>query len=60
MSEKICLTQAQIQQLAEFAREDNQPAYTPQRAEIYEGDTVVYHGLIAFSGSCDAGVLALE
>lgn len=57
---KVVLTLAQIKSLHEFAQEEGQPSYTIEVGEIFDGDEVVYEGLLAYSGSTEHGVLELE
>lgn len=63
---KIVLTQEQIKELAKFAAEDGQQAYTITTGSIpaFEdtGGRLVmeYNGLIAYSESEDHGVLQLD
>lgn len=58
---KIKLTLEQIKSLAKFAEEEGQPEYTICHGQIPGFDNVPdYDGLIAFSGSEEHGVLALE
>lgn len=62
----ITLTLNQIKELAQFAEQEGQPAYTITHGEIpaFEdstGQTIpAYSGLIAYSGSEDHGVLQLS
>lgn len=60
MTEKIVLTPAQIKSLHEFAQEEGQPSYTIETGKVFDGDDVVYEGLVAYSGSEEHGVLQLE
>ncbi|HEM7186663.1 hypothetical protein [Providencia rettgeri] len=60
MTEKIILTPAQIKSLHEFAQEEGQPSYTIEAGKVFDGDDVVYEGLVAYSGSTEHGVLQLE
>ncbi|MEY1162452.1 hypothetical protein [Providencia manganoxydans] len=60
MTEKIILTQEQIKSLHEFAQEEGRPSYTIEVGKVFDGDDVVYEGLVAYSGSTDHGVLQLE
>lgn len=58
---KIKLSLEQIKVLAKFAEEEGQPEYTICHGQIPGFDNVSdYDGLIAFSGSEEHGVLALE
>lgn len=58
---KIKLTLEQIKSLAKFAEEEGQPEYTVCHGQIPGFDNVAdYDGLIAYSGSEEHGVLALE
>ncbi|AVN33510.1 hypothetical protein [Serratia marcescens] len=62
----VVLTQEQIKELARFAAEDGQPAYTITTStipawEAENGEQIPeYNGLIAYSESEDHGVLQLE
>jgi len=62
----LVLTADQIQELAEFVKEDGQPKYcithTTIPAFVAEDDSEVpeYSGLIAYSESEDHGVLQLD
>ncbi|GAB1439039.1 hypothetical protein MASR2M36_18010 [Providencia sp.] len=60
MTEKIVLTPAQIKSLHEFAQEEGQPSYTIEVGKVFDGDDVVYEGMLAYSGSTEHGVLQLE
>ncbi|ENL7643634.1 hypothetical protein AB5R77_004448 [Enterobacter hormaechei] len=58
---KIKLTLEQIKALAKFAEEEGQPEYTICHGQIPGFDNFPdYDGLIAYSGSEDHSVLALE
>ncbi|HHA2249975.1 TPA: hypothetical protein ACOEHG_004918 [Enterobacter ludwigii] len=58
---KIKLTLEQIRSLAKFAEEEGQPEYTICHGQIPGFDDIEdYDGLIAFSGSEEHGVLALD
>ena len=58
---KIKLTLEQIKSLAKFAEEEGQPEYTICHGQIPGVDDFPdYDGLIAYSGSEEHGVLALE
>lgn len=58
---KIKLTLEQIKALAQFAEEEGQPEYTICHGQIPGFDNFRdYDGLIAYSGSAEHGVLALE
>ena len=58
---KIKLTLEQIKSLAKFAEEEGQPEYTICHGQIPGFDDFPdYDGLIAYSGSEEHGVLALE
>lgn len=62
----VVLTAKQIEELADFAKEDGQPQYTITTATIpeFESDDgkviLEYKGLIAFSESLEHGVLQLD
>lgn len=60
MTEKIVLTQEQIKSLHEFAQDEGQSTYTIEVGKVFDGDEIVYEGLIAYSGSEEHGVLQLE
>jgi len=60
MTEKIVLTPEQIKSLHEFAQEEGQPSYTIGVGKVFDGDDVVYEGMLAYSGSTEHGVLQLE
>ncbi|EPJ9743097.1 hypothetical protein LQE22_004274 [Klebsiella oxytoca] len=61
----VVLTAKQIEDLADFAKKDGQPQYTITTGTIPEfeaedGSAIPeYHGLIAYSGSLEHGVLQL-
>lgn len=57
---KIVLTPEQIKSLYEFAQDEGQPTYTIEVGKVFDGDEIVYEGLIAYSGSEEHGVLQLE
>jgi hypothetical protein len=58
---KIKLTAGQIQALAKLAEEEGQPEYTVCHGQIPGFDDFPdYDGLIAFSGSEEHSVLALD
>ncbi|MER3367020.1 hypothetical protein ABQD47_20655 [Providencia rettgeri] len=57
---KIVLTPEQIKSLHEFAQEEGQPSYIIEVGKVFDGDEIVYEGLIAYSGSEEHGVLQLE
>ncbi|ROR60580.1 UNVERIFIED_ORG: hypothetical protein EC838_0275 [Providencia alcalifaciens] len=57
---KIVLTPEQIKSLHEFAQDEGQPTYTIEVGKVFDGDEIVYEGLIAYSGSEEHGVLQLE
>ncbi|MBS7783824.1 MULTISPECIES: hypothetical protein [Providencia] len=60
MTAKVVLTSEQIKSLHEFAQEEGQPSYTIEEGKVFDGDDVVYEGLVAYSGSTEHGVLQLE
>ncbi|EMB3081262.1 hypothetical protein U8233_001207 [Providencia rettgeri] len=60
VAEKIVLTPEQIKSLHEFAQEEGQPSYTIEVGKVFDGDDVVYEGMLAYSGSTEHGVLQLE
>ncbi|MEQ5573371.1 hypothetical protein ABN306_11120 [Providencia huaxiensis] len=60
MTEEIVLTPEQIKSLHEFAQEEGQPSYTIGVGKVFDGDDVVYEGMLAYSGSTEHGVLQLE
>ncbi|MBK5073240.1 hypothetical protein I2492_09450 [Budviciaceae bacterium CWB-B4] len=57
---KLVLTAEQIKSLSEFAESEGQSEYVIQHGDIYDGDDVIYSGLIAYSGSEEHGVLQLD
>lgn len=57
---KIVLTPEQIKSLHKFAKEEGQPTYTIEVGKVFDGDDVVYEGMLAYSGSTEHGVLQLE
>lgn len=60
MTDTLRLTAKQIEALYEFTQADMQPIYTITTGSIYDGDNVVYEGLMAYSDSEDRCVLQLE
>ncbi|EMG6528455.1 hypothetical protein REJ27_003172 [Providencia rettgeri] len=60
MTEKIVLTPEQIKSLHEFAQKEGQPSYTIEVGKVFDGDDVVYEGMLVYSDSTEHGVLLLE